>query len=119
VDAFIVQALGTVPRRIKLWRGGLTKNGLSQQERATLLLPCWRVSWRSSVFQRQEYYVIPALPAWRCYWEDGWRENRFPLDEKGAGRQRKDFIAGIAGDRRGCLRRVVILAVQSKTPPQL
>src|SRR5882672_5043506 len=57
--AFVVQALGRVPHRVKLWR-----TGLSQPERATLLFTVWTfvIVFFFSFSSRQEYYVLPALP---------------------------------------------------------
>lgn len=61
--AFIVQALATVPRRIKLWRGTLIENGLSKQERATLLFAVWALVIMAffSFSSRQELLRDPSI----------------------------------------------------------
>src|SRR5215510_769831 len=57
--AFIFQALGQVPHRLREWRAGL-----SQQQRGTLLFLLWAavVLVFFSFSSRQEYYVIPGIP---------------------------------------------------------
>ncbi|HEV7550468.1 MAG TPA: glycosyltransferase family 39 protein [Candidatus Angelobacter sp.] len=117
--AFIVQALATVPRRIRLLRGGLQNNGLPQQERATLLFAVWALVIMAffSFSSRQEYYVIPALPGVALLL-GGWlaRESVSPLGspERRSGRISSLVLVGI-----GVIACVacVVLAVQSKTPP--
>ncbi|HEV7521340.1 MAG TPA: glycosyltransferase family 39 protein [Candidatus Angelobacter sp.] len=117
--AFIVQALATVPRRIKLLRGGLQNNGLPQQERATLLFAVWALVIMAffSFSSRQEYYVIPALPGVALLL-GGWlaRESASPLGspERRSGRISSLVLAGIGVI--ACIA-CVVLAVQSKTPP--
>ncbi|HXA84157.1 MAG TPA: glycosyltransferase family 39 protein, partial [Candidatus Dormibacteraeota bacterium] len=116
--AFIVQALATVPRRIKLWRGGLTKNGLSQQERATLLFAVWALVIMAffSFSSRQEYYVIPALPGVALLL-GGWlaRESASPLESK---ERRSGKVSSLVLLVTGVIACVacVMLALQSKTP---
>jgi 4-amino-4-deoxy-L-arabinose transferase-like glycosyltransferase len=117
--AFIVQAVATVPRRIKLWRAGVAKNGLSQQERATLLFAVWTLVIMAffSFSSRQEYYVIPALPGVALLL-GGWlaRESASPLEspERRSGKVSSLVLLVIgAATFVAC----VILAVQSKTPP--
>lgn len=117
--AFIVQALGTVPRRIKLWRTGLTKNGLTTQERATLLFAVWALVIMAffSFSSRQEYYVIPALPGLALLL-GGWlaRESASPLDSKERRSGRVSSLVLLAIGASACVA-CVILAVQSRTPP--
>jgi 4-amino-4-deoxy-L-arabinose transferase-like glycosyltransferase len=112
--AFIVQALAQVPRRIRQWRGGLSK-----QERATLLFAVWAlvIMVFFSFSSRQEYYVIPALPGLALLL-GGWlaRETASPLDsrERRSGRISSLvlMVIGVAA----CIA-CVMLALQSKTPP--
>jgi 4-amino-4-deoxy-L-arabinose transferase-like glycosyltransferase len=112
--AFIVQALATVPRRIRQWRGGLSK-----QERATLLFAVWALVIMAffSFSSRQEYYVIPALPGLALLL-GGWlaRETASPLDspERRSGRI-SSLVLMVIG-MAACIA-CVILAWQSKTPP--
>jgi 4-amino-4-deoxy-L-arabinose transferase-like glycosyltransferase len=112
--AFIVQALAAVPRRIKLWRAGL-----STQERATLLFAVWALVILAffSFSSRQEYYVIPALPGVALLLS-GWlaRESASPL---GSGERRSGRISSLVLLVIGAAACVacVALAVQSKTPP--
>jgi 4-amino-4-deoxy-L-arabinose transferase-like glycosyltransferase len=117
--AFIVQALAAIPRRIKLWRAGITKNGLSRQERATLLFAVWALVIMAffSFSSRQEYYVIPALPGVALLL-GGWlaRESASPLESR---ERRSGRISSLVLLMIGAAAFVacVILAVQSKTPP--
>lgn len=57
---FLVKSLKQVPWRISSWRSGLEK-----QSRAVLLLAVWAlvILVFFSFSTRQEYYVLPALPA--------------------------------------------------------
>ncbi|HXO38326.1 MAG TPA: hypothetical protein VN872_06795, partial [Candidatus Acidoferrum sp.] len=117
--AFIAQALVTVPRRIKLWRTGIAKNGLSQQERATLLFAVWAlvIMVFFSFSSRQEYYVIPALPGVALLL-GGWlaRESASPLESKERRSGRISSLVLLVIGVIACVA-CVILAVQSKTPP--
>jgi len=57
---FVVSSVKQVPLRLRAWR-----EGLEDQERATLLLAVWAlvILVFFSFSTRQEYYVLPALPA--------------------------------------------------------
>src|SRR3989440_5497103 len=59
-SAFLVSSLGKIPLRIKQWRGQM-----DQRSRASLLLAIWAIAVIGffSFSTRQEYYVLPALPA--------------------------------------------------------
>lgn len=59
-SAFLFKALGQVPARLSALRGGLTR-----EQRASLLFALWAlvVLGFFTFSTRQEYYVIPALPA--------------------------------------------------------
>ena len=112
--AFIVQALATVPRRIKLWRAGL-----SSQERATLLFAVWAlvIMVFFSFSSRQEYYVIPALPGVALLL-GGWlaRETASEIDSQERRSGRISSLMLLAIGVAACIA-CVALAVQSKTPP--
>jgi 4-amino-4-deoxy-L-arabinose transferase-like glycosyltransferase len=111
--AFIVQALAAVPRRIKLWRAGLSK-----EERATLLFAVWAlvIMVFFSFSSRQEYYVIPALPGVALLL-GGWlaRESASAADstERRSGKISSLVLLLISA---AACAACVILAVQSKTP---
>ena len=112
--AFIVQALATVPRRIKLWL-----DGLSKEERATLLFAVWALVIMAffSFSSRQEYYVIPALPGVALLL-GGWmaRESSSPLESRERRSGRVSSLVLLVIGVAACVA-CVILAVQSKTPP--
>ncbi|HLJ86487.1 MAG TPA: glycosyltransferase family 39 protein [Candidatus Angelobacter sp.] len=57
--AFVVQALGQVPRKVQQWRAGLNR-----EQQATLLFAIWMLLVLAffSFSSRQEYYVIPGVP---------------------------------------------------------
>jgi 4-amino-4-deoxy-L-arabinose transferase-like glycosyltransferase len=117
--AFIVQALATVPRRIKLWRAGVAKNGLSRQERATLLFAVWALVIMAffSFSSRQEYYVIPALPGLALLL-GGWlaRETASPLDSRERRSGRISSLVLLVIGAIACIA-CVMLAIQAQTPP--
>ncbi|HEY4380034.1 MAG TPA: hypothetical protein VGN01_06785, partial [Acidobacteriaceae bacterium] len=65
-SAFLFRAIATViPLRIPAWRDRFRKRTLLQWERAPLLLLVWAAVplLFFSLSTRQEYYVLPALPA--------------------------------------------------------
>jgi 4-amino-4-deoxy-L-arabinose transferase-like glycosyltransferase len=83
---YVIAGLRQVPVRWKEWRGQL-----SEQRRATLLLAIWALLILGffSFSTRQEYYVLPALPAlallagiWLAKEEQSSRESR----ERASGR---------------------------------
>jgi 4-amino-4-deoxy-L-arabinose transferase-like glycosyltransferase len=117
--AFIVQALATVPRRIELWRGALIKNGLSTQERATLLFAVWTlvIMVFFSFSSRQEYYVLPGLPGVALLL-GGWlaRESASAPDSAERRSGRASSLVLLVIGAAACVA-CVVLAVQSKTPP--
>ncbi len=59
-SAFLIQALGRVPRRWSQWRGAL-----DVRQRTLLLCAIWAavILLFFSFSTRQEYYTVPALPA--------------------------------------------------------
>ena len=59
-SAFLVTSLRQIPLRFREWRGQLPREG-----RAALLLATWAIAILGffSFSTRQEYYVLPALPA--------------------------------------------------------
>ncbi|HSK43599.1 MAG TPA: glycosyltransferase family 39 protein [Candidatus Binatia bacterium] len=112
--AFLVQAVATVPGRIKLWR-----SGLSQEERATLLFAVWAlvIMVFFSFSSRQEYYVIPALPGVALLL-GGWlaRESASPLGSAERRSGRVSSLVLVVVGAAACIA-CVVLAVQAKTPP--
>ena len=65
-SAFVFKALGTaLPLRIPAWRGRFRTRTLTSPERTPLLLAIWAALplLFFSLSTRQEYYVLPALPA--------------------------------------------------------
>jgi len=112
--AFIVQALGQVPRRLNQWR-----SSLSQQERATLLFAVWTfvVLLFFSFSSRQEYYVLPALPGLALLL-GGWlgRETTSAPDSRERRSGRISSIVLVVIGAAACVA-CVILAVQSTAPP--
>src|SRR5437764_3954816 len=112
--AFMVQALGQVPYRMREWRSGLT-----QRQRATFLFAIWAlvILLFFSFSSRQEYYVIPGVPALALLL-GGWlaRETTASLDavERRSGRLSSAvlmafgvIVCAIA----------IMLAVQAQAPP--
>ncbi len=79
-SAFLLQALAKVPRRWKQWRGSM-----SRAQQATLLFAIWAVliPLFFSFSTRQEYYVLPSLPALALL-IGGWlqQEDDSPQDSK-------------------------------------
>jgi len=112
--AFIVQALGQIPRRLKQWH-----SGLSQQERATLLFAVWTfvVLGFFSFSSRQEYYVLPALPGLALLL-GGWlaRETTSLPDSAERRSGRISSIVLMVIGAAACVA-CVVLAVQSTAPP--
>jgi hypothetical protein len=112
--AFIVQALGQVPRRLKQWT-----SALSGKDRATLLFAVWTfvILLFFSFSSRQEYYVLPALPGLALLL-GGWlaRETTSVPD---SAERRSGRISSVALMIIGAIACVacVVLAVQSTTPP--
>ncbi len=84
--AFIVQAVRQVPVKLAAFR-----NGLSAQQRATLIFALWPllILLFFSFSSRQEYYVLPGLPGLALLF-GGWlaRETASPLEsaERRSGR---------------------------------
>ncbi|MBZ5530376.1 MAG: glycosyltransferase family 39 protein [Acidobacteriia bacterium] len=113
--AFIVQALRQVPAKISEFR-----NGLSAQQRGTLLFALWAllVLLFFSFSSRQEYYVIPGVPGVALLL-GGWlaREAASPADspERRSGRIASLVLAAIGVA--ACVA-CAYLAWQAKTPPQ-
>ncbi|MEO7029258.1 MAG: phospholipid carrier-dependent glycosyltransferase, partial [Acidobacteriaceae bacterium] len=65
-SAFVFKAIGSaIPFRDKAWRTHFRDNDLAFQERGSLLCVVWAalVLFFFSLSTRQEYYVLPALPA--------------------------------------------------------
>ncbi|MDQ2925546.1 MAG: phospholipid carrier-dependent glycosyltransferase [Acidobacteriota bacterium] len=65
-SAFVFKAIGSaIPFRNKAWRTHFRDNDLAFQERGSLLCVVWAalVLFFFSLSTRQEYYVLPALPA--------------------------------------------------------
>ncbi|HEV2964791.1 MAG TPA: glycosyltransferase family 39 protein [Candidatus Angelobacter sp.] len=113
--AFVVQALGEVPRKISNWRAGLT-----QRQRGTLLFALWAllVLLFFSFSSRQEYYVLPGLPGLALL-IGGWlaRETASApsSSERRSGRISSAVLV-VIGLVAGVL--AVVLAVQSQSPPR-
>ena len=78
-SAFVFKAVScAVPLRSAVWRGQLRRHQLSRRERGLLLLAIWAgfVLLFFSLSTRQEYYVLPALPALAVLIA-GWLARRF------------------------------------------
>ncbi len=112
--AFIVQAIGRVPYRIKQWRAGLTP-----EQRGTLLFVLWMLSVLVffSFSSRQEYYVIPGVPG-LALMLGGWlaRETTSPLESRERRTGRISSLVLVVIGVAACVA-AVTLAVQSHTPP--
>jgi 4-amino-4-deoxy-L-arabinose transferase-like glycosyltransferase len=111
--AFIVQAIGRVPYRIKQWRAGLTP-----EQRGTLLFVLWMLSVLVffSFSSRQEYYVIPGVPGLALLL-GGWlaRETASPLESRERRTGRISSLVLVVIGVAACVA-AVTLAVQSHTP---
>ncbi|HMC30276.1 MAG TPA: glycosyltransferase family 39 protein [Candidatus Angelobacter sp.] len=112
--AFLVQAIGEVPRKFRAWR-----TGLSQKEKATLLFALWAlvIMVFFSFSSRQEYYVIPALPGLALLL-GGWlaEETTSPLESRARRSGRISSLALLAVGAAACIA-CVMLALESKAPP--
>src|SRR5258707_92501 len=112
--AFIAQAIGRVPYRIKQWRAGLTP-----EQRGTLLFVLWMLSVLVffSFSSRQEYYVIPGVPG-LALMLGGWlaRETTSPLESRERRTGRISSLVLVVIGVAACVA-AVTLAVQSHTPP--
>jgi 4-amino-4-deoxy-L-arabinose transferase-like glycosyltransferase len=114
--AFIVQALRQIP--VKL---GEFRNGLTFQQRGTLLFALWTllILLFFSFSSRQEYYVLPGLPGFALLLGGALaHETVSPRD--GANKARRGGrIASLVlmGVGLGVCVACVALAVQAKTPP--
>src|SRR5215470_16915581 len=112
--AFVFQALGQVPHRLREWRAGL-----SQPQRGTLLFLLWAavVLVFFSFSSRQEYYVIPGIPGVALL-IGGWlaRETTSPA---GSAERRTGRISSLVLMVAGIIGCVVTvgLALQAQTPP--
>src|SRR5947208_6700398 len=112
--AFVVQALGQVPCRIREWRSGLTS-----RQRGTFLFAIWAlvILLFFSFSSRQEYYVIPGVPALALLL-GGWlaRETTSPLNAR---ERRNGWLSSAVLMAVGVIACIIaiMLAVQSQAPP--
>lgn len=112
--AFLPQALGQIPGRIREWRAGL-----SRQQQGSMLFAIWMllVLLFFSFSSRQEYYVIAGIPGLALLL-GGWlaRETTSPLDsrERRSGRISSAVLMAIGV---GACAFAVLLATEARTPP--
>jgi len=109
---FVVKSLGQVPARMRTWRGPLEKDS-----RAALLLAVWTlfVLVFFSFSTRQEYYVLPVLPALAVLC--GMWLSREAASPPGSALRRSGLRMSLALMMIGAAAFVIAMAIVAVTPP--